>query len=420
VDIGKFFHVACILQETQGKYRYTPHIKFLSKRSGYKKFEAYLVGHGVTKENSIIGLEATGHYWFTLVQKLRMDGFKVVVCNPLQIQSYRNNKIRRIKTDDSDCELIAKVIKIGDNSIPMEQPDNDLFVLKQISRFRWDLTRNLSSLKLQTLSVLETIFPEYQEVFADVFGKTSVEILLDTPTPMEIAALDVEKLTKQLEKTSRKQFGRAVAEKLKKEAVNTFGLTLGIEAFSVQITFLMTQVKQLQGQIQHLEKEMKKLVEQKETKLMTIPGISYVIAGTILGETVDFRKKNEKDYRSLLAYAGLDVAIKQSGMYQGKSKMSKRGNPYLRFALMQASLVAAHNDAGFKKIYEKQRSQGKHYKVALSHVADKLTAVVHTVMRTGNAYIPLEEYQKQQKEKSRTKNAQDKNITTNMQRAAKQ
>lgn len=398
IDIGKYFHVACILSE-EGKYIYTPHIKFSSKRSGYEKFASYLREHGVMKENSLIGLEATGHYWFTLVQKLKAEGFSVIVCNPLQIQSFRNDKIRRIKTDDRDCELIAKVIKIGENIVPMEQPDNDLFLLKQLTRFRWDMTRNLSSIKLQVLSVLETIFPEYQDVFSDVFGKTSIELLLDNATPIAIAALDIEKLTKQLEKTSRKYFKRATAEKLHKEAINTFGLTLGIDAFSLQITFLMSQVKQLQEQIGYLEKEIKRLVEKQDTRLLTIPGIGYVTAGTILGETVDFRKKNEKDYRSLLAFAGLDVAIKQSGMYQGQSKMSKRGNPYLRFALMQASLVAVNNDEGFKKIYAKQKSQGKHYKVALSHVADKMTAIVHAVMRTGKNYVPILEYQKKQEQK---------------------
>jgi transposase len=394
IDIGKNFHVACILTESSGKFIYTPHLTFSSKRSGYDKFSAYLAGHSVTLENSILGLEATGHYWYTLVQKLRNDGFTVIVLNPLQVQSYRNDKIRRIKTDDRDCELIAKVIKIGENITPMKDPDNDLFVLKQLTRFRWDLVRDLSSLKLQTLSVLETTFPEYKEVFKDVFGKTSIELLLDSPLPTDIAALDLEKLTRQLSKTSRKYFGGKTAEAIQTKAADTFGLKLGTDAFSLQIKFLLSQIKQLQEQIDYLEKEIKKLVLKQNTKLLTIPGISYVTCGTILGETVDFRKKNEKDYRSLLAFAGLDVAIRQSGMYVGKDKMSKRGNPYLRLALMQASLSAAHADPGFKKIYEKQKSLGKHYKVALSHVADKLTAVIHAVLRTGNPYIPILKYQK--------------------------
>jgi transposase len=250
-------------------------------------------------------------------------------------------------------------------------------------------------LRTAALSVLEIIFPEYQDSFFDVFGKTSIELLLEAPTPAQIAALDIEKLTERFEKISKKQIGRSTAKKIQKDAKETFGLTLGADAFSLQLQFLMAQIKQLQEQIKIVEKEIKRLVVQQNTQLLTIPGISYVTAGTILGETVDFRKKNEKDYRSLLAFAGLDVSIRQSGMYAGQDKMSKRGNPYLRLALMQASLSAAMTDEGFKKIYEKQKSLGKHYKVAISHVADKLTAVIHSVLRTGKPYVPILEYQKQ-------------------------
>jgi transposase len=152
IDIGKYFHVACVLKEDSGSYTYSPHIKFPAQRSGYGQLVAFLSKHSVTKENGIIGLEATGHYWFTLVQKLRADGFTVAVCNPLQIHSFRNDKIRRIKTDDRDCELIAKVIKIGENIVPMEQSNNDLFALKQLTRFRWDMVRHQTSVKLQALS----------------------------------------------------------------------------------------------------------------------------------------------------------------------------------------------------------------------------------------------------------------------------
>ena len=74
--------------------------------------------------------------------------------------------------------------------------------------------------------------------------------------------------------------------------------------------------------------------------------------------------------------------------------MSKRGSPYLRYALMQSALVAANCDEGFKKIYQRYKGQGKHHRVALSHVAQKLTFVVHSVMRTNKVYVPLLEYNK--------------------------
>jgi transposase len=131
-------------------------------------------------------------------------------------------------------------------------------------------------------------------------------------------------------------------------------------------------------------------VKKQQTQLLTIPGISYITAGTILGETVGFHKRNERDPRALLAYAGLDPALEQSGQFAGQTKMSNRGSPYLRYALMQASLVASNCDEGFAKIYQKYKGKGRHHRVALSHVAEKLTFVVHSILRTGKPYIPVQ------------------------------
>lgn len=390
IDIGKRFHVVCILSDDN---TFEKHIKIDNLATGYTKLLSYVNTHQVTKSDCIIGLEATGHYWLTLFQKLKADGFVVYVLNPLQVQSFRNEKIRGSKTDDLDCELIAKVIKFGVGK-ETQLPEENLFALKQLARFRWDLVQRLSSSKLKTMSVLDTVFPEYETVFKKLFGKTSQVILSEYTTPDEIAALDIEKLTAVLEGASRKKFRREKAEKLQQTARETFGLKFGIDAFSLELTLLLSQIHHLEKQQAIIEKKITEHVKKQKTQLLTIPGISYVTAGTILGETVSFYKKQEKDPRSLLAYAGLDPVLKQSGQFAGQTKMSKRGSPYLRYALMQAALVISNNDEGFKKIYLKYKGIGKPHRVALSHVAEKLTFVVHSVMRTNKAYVPLLEYNK--------------------------
>jgi transposase len=389
IDIGKRFHVACVLDDTHT----AKPIQFSSLGSGYEKLLDYLTKHEVTTESSIIGLEATGHYWLTIFQKLKADGWKVFVLNPLQVQSFRNEKIRGSKTDELDSELIAKVMKFGVGR-ETAMPSEELFQLKQLTRFRWDLVQRLSSIKLEVISVLDTVFPEYETVFKGLFGKTSLMVLSEYTLPDEIASLDVEKLSALLEKNSRKKFGRKHAEKLQQTARDTFGLRFGMSAFSLELKLLLSQIRHLQKQKETVETTITKLVKKQKTTLVTIPGIGYITAGTILGETVGFYKKQEKDPRSLLAFAGLDPVLKQSGQFTGKTKMSKRGSPYLRYALMQSALVATNCDEGFKKIYQRYKGQGKHHRVALSHVATKLTFVVHSVMRTNKAYVPILEYNK--------------------------
>jgi transposase len=68
--------------------------------------------------------------------------------------------------------------------------------------------------------------------------------------------------------------------------------------------------------------------------------------------------------------------------------MSKRGSPYLRRAIWHAALSAARCDPMFRAIYERQRQRGKHHRVALSHVANKLVRVVYSVLKGQRPYDP--------------------------------
>jgi transposase len=106
-----------------------------------------------------------------------------------------------------------------------------------------------------------------------------------------------------------------------------------------------------------LEKEIEITVAKKQTQLTTIPGVSAVVAGTILGETVEYHKDNP-DPRSLLAYTGLEPRIRESGKWSGTMKMSKRGSPYLRQAITIAALYAAYHEPMFEKIYKNSWEEG--------------------------------------------------------------
>jgi transposase len=110
IDIGKRYHYASVLTDNTLP---TKPVRFNTVRDGYTLFLAYLVQHNCQKADTIIGLEATGHYWLTLFEKLKQEGFTVYVLNPLQVDSYRNENIRGAKTDEIDCQLIAKVIRFG-------------------------------------------------------------------------------------------------------------------------------------------------------------------------------------------------------------------------------------------------------------------------------------------------------------------
>jgi transposase len=119
--------------------------------------------------------------------------------------------------------------------------------------------------------------------------------------------------------------------------------------------------------------------------LQTIPGVGPFVAASILGEIQDITRF--PSVRQLVAYAGLDTKIRQSGTaLNGTGRLTKRGSSYLRRSLFIAANVARQHDVQFRTLYEKKRAEGRTYKEATVVVARKLLQVVRSVWLSGKDY----------------------------------
>lgn len=105
----------------------------------------------------------------------------------------------------------------------------------------------------------------------------------------------------------------------------------------------------------------------------------------ILGEIGDINRFSCPS--KILSYAGMEAAIKQSGNFIGQSKMVKKVSKYLSFALFKAAETVSFYDNHFKEYLHKKRLEGKHYRVALSHVARKLIRVIFKLSTTGETFV---------------------------------
>ena len=113
--------------------------------------------------------------------------------------------------------------------------------------------------------------------------------------------------------------------------------------------------------------------------IMTIPGIGYVNGGMILGEIGNIHRFSNP--QKLLAYAGLDPTVYQSGNFTAKrTRMSKRGSKALRYALINAAHNVVKNNATFKAYYDAKRAEGKSHYNALGHCAGKLVRVIWKIL----------------------------------------
>lgn len=383
IDIAKNNHVASLIDEHAKPFFKA--FSFSNTVDGANCLLEKLSVYISSATDVEIGMEATGHYWLSIYSFLIQNGYTVHVINPIQTDGWRKGtEIRKRKTDIIDSVLIADLIRYGD-FVETSLSDEDTLSLRNLSRFRNYLISSISDLKHKVICVLDQIFPEYQSVFSDVFGKTSKELLSHFQTADDFENITAEQLENVLSNVTLKAFTKNKIAHISELAANSFGLKFCRDSFSLQLKLLIEQIKFIEAQAADVENEINTILDKINSPIMTIPGIGSVTAAVILGEIGDISRFSNAS--KLAAYAGIDASVSQSGEYQSSNnKMSKRGSPYLRKALFNAAFIAAFHDPVFSAFYQKKRSEGKHHLTAIGAVARKLCNTIFAVLKYNTPY----------------------------------
>ena len=382
IDIAKNAHEIAILSDSGELVGAT--MKVENTIPGAQKLLKHLVASGVTADNAAIGMEATGHYWLAIYSYLVGREYTVKVINPIVTDAYRNMSVRKAKTDQIDAVVIAKVLRMGEyNEAPTA--NEQTLALRQLCRFRAYEVDSCSDLKRKSITLLDQIFPEYAKLFSDTFGVTSREVLLNYSTPEDLSQISTRKLTNFLDKASRGRFGKEKAVQIKDAALHSFGITIATDAFAFQLRQLLEQINFIEDQIEQLDTEISAYMSKTNSFITTIPGIGPVLGAVILSEVGEISRF--EDGKKLVAYAGIDASVSQSGNFEGTHMhMSKRGSPYLRRALHTAAVVAAFHDPELSAYYQRLRQRGKHHEVAIGAIARKLCYIIFGVLSENRPY----------------------------------
>ena len=380
IDIGKNTHVASLVDDKKKVV-----FKAFSFSNSIDGAESLILKLEAFKDELEVGMEATGHYWLSIYSYLVEKNFTVRVINPIQTDGWRQGiEIRKRKTDIIDSLLIADLLRYGD-FVETSLSNEDYLSLRNLSRFRSYLISSIGDLKRKTIALLDQVFPEYASSFSNIFGKTSKEILSNFSTPSDFEDINSDDLNTFLESVSRKNYASKKIDELSKKASSSFGINFCLDSFSLQIKMLIEQISFIQNQVSDVENEIEVLLEKLNSPITTIPGIGSVNAATILGEIGDIKRFSNPS--KLVAYAGLDASVSQSGEYESTyNHMSKRGSPYLRRALFQSALRAEFCDPVFSDYYQKKISEGKHHLVATNAVARKLCHTIFAVLTKNEPY----------------------------------
>lgn len=380
IDVAKDKH-DCFICDSEGNVLKDV-FTFSNDREGFNLLLSFMP---TSSENVKVGLEATGHYSLNLINFLIDNGYSPVVFNPLQINLFRKaHTLRKTKTDKIDAKLIALMLSSSD-----AKPHLDLSYhvteLKSLTRYRSRLKDQLARLKISLARIIEIVFPELEDCVYSINQKSTMALLHEFPSKELIANAHLTRLTNVLKDNSRGKYSKDKALEIRNVAINSIGTSSDASSFELVQTIDM--INFYSSKINELDAKIKDIMIKLESPILSIPGISYNLGSIILAEIVDINRFDTP--AQLQAFAGLDPATHQSGKFIATGvSMVKRGSPYLRWAILNASRLIAMRDPCFKDYYQKKRKEGKHHFVALTHVAKKLIRVIFKLLKTNSHFSP--------------------------------
>lgn len=368
IDISKYKHDFCIISNTGEVI--VENSSFDNNKKGFQSLLDKLKPYD--KSQVHIAFEATGHYSMNLELFLIDQEYSFMKINPLVIHQFlKARSLRRTKTDKADSLTVASYLM----SIPYK-PNSLLlyhtYSLKSLCRTREHLVKERSKFATLLTNELDKSFPELKPFFNNIISTTLLFILNKYKNANHIALM---KDYDSLRKISRGKFTYAKFAKLKELAKNTVGYY--DNNTDLLISTYVSLYNYFNDKIDLIDKQISTIIKELNPSILSIPGIGEITAASIIAEYGDISCFSSP--AKMLAFAGLEPSIIQSGTLESNGKMVKHGSGHLRYVLMNASLTLLKFNSTFYDFYLKKRSEGKSHRVALSHVCKKFIRLIYTL-----------------------------------------
>ena len=386
VDIAKEKHVAVVFQPGGGASR---PFSFTADREGFESFAAYLENQLAASglQRMKVGMEATGHYWFTLAHFLGERSVPIVLVNPLHTKRMKEiHDNSPDKSDPKDAAIVAELVASG-KSLMAAPSKGEFSKLREYARIRATRVVEMVRCRNRVHRILDVLFPEALKVLPGPETPTTQAVLRKVATPAEVLHLGVRRLTQLLGRASRRQLGREKAQELVRAAESSVWIPDAAEALKVELEQELGRWKQLAEEVKKLEKRQEALLKAVPyaERLLRVPGLGKVTVAKILGEAGDLRSYPHAG--ALVKMAGLNLYSLKSGKKQGKPRITKRGRPALRHAVHMAVLGMVQENRPLETFYRRLTvTNGVCKTKALVAASRKLLRAVHAMARDGKEF----------------------------------
>ena len=385
IDVAKDKH-DCFITNSDGEVLFNA-FTISNNREGFETLFQRIksVSNNLVKVK--VGLEATGHYSYNLLGFLLDKGLTTFVINPLHTNLYRKSlSLRKTKTDKVDAHTIASMIMSDVNLKSYSNASYHNEELKSLTRYRFDKVKERAQLRQSVSRLVTILFPELEKIVPSLHMVSVYALLSEFPSASAIASAHLTRLTNLLSESSKGRYGKDTACLFREAARSSIGSHM--PAKSLELKHTIKLIRELDSEIDEIEAEIKSIMDEINSPILTIPGISYRMGAMIIAEIGDFNRFDSAD--KILAYAGMSPSTYQSGQLDNcYAHMEKRGSRYLRYALYNATKYVCHWDKDFRAYLAKKRAEGKHYNVALSHATKKLVRTIYAMEMSGQAYTPM-------------------------------
>ena len=377
LDISKYKHDFCIISNTGEVI--IENSSFENNKKGFQSLLEQLKPYN--KSDVRIAFEATGHYSLNLELFLIDQGYSFMKTNPLVIHQFlKARSLRRTKTDKADSLTIASYLM----SVQYK-PNSDLlyniYTLKSLCRSREQLIKERSKFAVLLTNELDKSFPELKPFFNNMISSTLLYILEKYKNTDHIALM---KDYESIRKISRGKFTYAKFAQLKELARNSVGYHN--DNTDLLISTYVSIYNDFTLKIEPIDKQISIIIKELKPKMLSIPGLGEISAATILSEYGDI--SNFSSPNKMLAFAGLEPSVMESGTLQSNGKMVKHGSGHLRYVIMNTATYILKYSPAFYDYYLKKRSEGKCHRIALSHVCKKLIRVIYSLEKYNNDFDP--------------------------------
>lgn len=341
------------------------------------------------KSQCVLVMESTGHYSSILFNFFHKTNFKVCMVNPIQTNSIKNTKVRKVKNDKIDAFRIAVLYRL-DELTPFQPVREELAKINVLCRQYFRLTDDSIMYKNHLIALVNQIFPGYEGVFSNITSLSSLFILENYSSPDKLLNAKRDFVVAELARLGRRGLDWANSKFDKLIAIAKSSLELGSAPATAEIALksdlvilrtFYEQLEQIKAEISNLSKNVEEI-----QLVMSVTGIGLVSAATFVSEIRDF--KNFSSPRKLVAFCGIDPAVVESGQFKGtRIKISKRGSGYLRRILFLGALACIRKNNRGEYVnpvlanYYNEKVKSKPKKVAVIAIMHKLVNYIFAVLR---------------------------------------